>query len=101
MTQTLDDSTAILWGTANQSLTWMVLSRKLGTTVVAKVTADHMTVRDHSSIGIKADTQQIAEQAAEAFRRLRLGEDLGHWATHHLEAPAMREIVPNEGGTLL
>lgn len=99
MTQHLDDSTAILWGSTERSLTWVVLSRKHGKTVIAKAAPDRMWVSDHASLGVQADYESIADDTLTAWLELRRGHDLEHRATHHLQPPHHNDIVPLENST--
>jgi hypothetical protein len=89
--QVLDGTVAVLWGSAERSLTWVHLDPKHGTVTVAKATASGFMVRELWPV---EGLTSIGARAYMAWRRLRDGEDLSHKATHHLAPPSMQIIEP-------
>ena len=85
----LDDSVAILHGSVDNSLRWMWLSRKHGTTVLARVSKEGFFLRPEEAPGLA----EIAANLPRLWSYHVAGVNLSSHATHQLEAPQMQNIV--------
>lgn len=86
----LDDSVAILHGSVDNSLRWMWLSKKHGTTVLAKLDRTGYWFRASEAVG----ALEIGTQLPRLYSYYLAGVSLAGHATHMLEAPLMQTIVP-------
>jgi len=86
----LDDTVAILHGSVDNSLRWMWLSRKHGTTVLARVSKEGFFLRPEEAPGLA----EIAANLPRLWSYHCAGVSLAGHATHQLEAPQMQSIVP-------
>lgn len=86
----LDDSVAILHGSVDNSLRWMWLSKKHGTTVLARVSKEGFFLRPEEAPGLA----EIAANLPRLWSYHCAGVSLAGHATHMLKAPLMQSIVP-------
>lgn len=86
----LDNTVAVLHGTADNSLRWVWLSPKLGSTVIARVDHSGFFLSGHGAPG----TAEIAASLPRLWSYQLAGVDLSGHATHRLRAPHMQVIEP-------
>ena len=90
MSTVLDDSVAILHGSADNSLRWMWLSKKHGTVCLARVDKTGFFLRPNDAPG----AAEIAHQLPRLWSYQLAGVNLAGHATHMLQAPQLQVIVP-------
>lgn len=87
---TLDDSVAILHGNVDNSLRWVWLSKKHGSTVIARVSKEGFFLRPWEAPRLP----EIAAHLPRLWSYHCAGVSLAGHATHQLQAPQMQSIVP-------
>ena len=99
MNPALDGSTILLWGSTDQSLTWLWMSKHHGTTSVGKVRPDGYWVRDAISWDGKnhhpyAELEKVAEDVHRLWLEQRAGADISIHATHRIAGSFPSRYVP-------
>jgi len=85
----LDNSVAILHGSADNSLRWMWLSKANGTVCIARLDRDGFFLREH---GGAPGVREIAEHLPRLWSHHLADIDLSGHATHRLAPPQLQSI---------
>lgn len=95
----LTDVLAIVHGAADNSLRWIWLSKKHGTTLLAIVDHDHFVLKDY----VDAPDGWLTDIGSRLYRlwsEQRAGVSLAGFATHRIDINRYGDIVPLGGQTV-